>query len=264
MNWRRRLSPVVLCFFLLTGKQAITAQSATMQSAPQLPAPHPGLGLPAKQTLAYIVDWRVFPAGTVTFHQEADGDTQRITVTADSTGAVNLIYRVSDRFQSSFSRRTGCSAEFSKQLIEGRRQVNTDLKFNYGQNKAILEEKNLVSGISKHQEAQIPSCVSDLLSAIFYVASQPLQAGQSFEIPVHDAMKNIPVTMKVEGKEAVRTPSGTYQTVRVQPTADAGVVKNRGNIWIWYTDDDRHIPVQMRARLFWGTITFRLTSVEQK
>lgn len=211
-----------------------------------------------------MVDWRVFPAGTVTFHQEAEGDVQRITVTGDSIGAVNLIYRVSDRFQSSFSRRTGCSAEFSKQLIEGRRQVNTDLKFNYGQNKAILEEKNLVSGISKHQEAQIPSCVSDLLSAIFYVASQPLQAGQSFEIPVHDAMKNIPVTMKVEGKEAVRTPSGTYQTVRVQPTADAGVVKNRGNIWIWYTDDDRHIPVQMRARLFWGTITFRLTSVEQK
>jgi hypothetical protein len=52
--------------------------------------------------------------------------------------------------------------------------------------------------------------------------------------------------------------------VRVQPTADAGVVKNRGNIWIWYTDDERHIPVQMRARLFWGTITFQLTSIDQK
>jgi hypothetical protein len=52
--------------------------------------------------------------------------------------------------------------------------------------------------------------------------------------------------------------------VRVQPSADAGVVKARGNIWIWYTDDDRHIPVQMRARLFWGTITFRLTALDQK
>jgi hypothetical protein len=50
----------------------------------------------------------------------------------------------------------------------------------------------------------------------------------------------------------------------VQPTADAGVVKNRGNIWIWYTDDDRHLPVQMRARSFWGTITFRLTGNDSK
>ena len=30
------------------------------------------------------------------------------------------------------------------------------------------------------------------------------------------------------------------------------MVKNRGNIWIWYTDDARHMPVQIRARLFWG------------
>lgn len=256
MNWLRRFFPVVFCTLLLA--------SAHAQNAPQLPAPHPGLALPARQSLTYSVDWRVFPAGTVTFRQEADGDVQRIVVTGDSIGAVNLIYRVSDRFQSSFNRRTGCSIGFSKQLIEGRRQVNSDLKFNYAQGKAILDEKNLVSGITKHQENAIPACVTDLLSAIFYTATQPLQAGQSFAVPVFDAGKNIPVTMKIEDKESIKTPSGTYQAVRVQPLADAGVVKNRGNIWIWYTDDERHIPVQMRARLFWGTITFRLTNIEQK
>ncbi len=264
MNWRRRFFPIICCFLLLAGVRAQTPQNQTVQNAPQLPAPHPGLGLPAKLSLTYSVDWRVFPAGTVTFHQEADGDVQRITVVGDSIGAVNLIYRVSDRFQSSFNRRTGCSAGFSKQLIEGRRQVNSDLKFNYIQGKAILDEKNLVSGISKHQENAIPSCVSDLLSALFYIASQPLQVGQSFQVPIFDAGKTIPVTMKIEGRESLKLPSGTYQTVRVQPTADAGVVKNRGNIWIWYTDDESHTPVQMRARLFWGTITFRLTSIDKK
>ncbi len=264
MNWCGRSFPIVLCFLLLAAAQAQTAQGPVVQSWPQLPAPHPGLALPAKQSLTYSVDWRVFPAGTVTFRQEADGDTQRINVEGDSIGAVNLIFRVSDRFQSSFNRRTGCSYGFSKQLIEGRRQVNSELKFNYAQGNAILDEKNLVSGISKHQETEIPSCVSDLLSAIFYAASQPFQVGQSFQVPVFDAGKTIPVTMKVEGKESVKTPTGTYQTVRVQPTADAGVVKNRGNIWIWYTDDERHMPVQMRARLFWGTITFQLTGIDQK
>ncbi|HMD21698.1 MAG TPA: DUF3108 domain-containing protein [Alloacidobacterium sp.] len=264
MNWCRRFFPIVLCFLLLAGTRAQTTQNAVVQSTPQLPPPHPGLGLPAKQSLTYSVDWRVFPAGTVTFRQEADGDTHRINVEGDSIGAVNLIFRVSDRFQSSFNRRTGCSYGFSKQLIEGRRQVNSDLKFNYTQGKAILDEKNLVSGISKHEETAIPSCVSDLLSAIFYIASQQLQAGQSFQVPVFDAGKTIPVTVKIEGKESVKTPTGTYQTIRVQPTADAGVVKNRGNIWIWYTDDEHHMPVQMRARLFWGTITFQLTGIDQK
>jgi hypothetical protein len=51
-------------------------------------------------------------------------------------------------------------------------------------------------------------------------------------------------------------------TIRVKLTAEDGIVKNRGNIWIWYTDDARHLPVQIRARLFWGTITFHLKSIE--
>ena len=77
-----------------------------------------------------------------------------------------------------------------------------------------------------------------------------------------DSMRTVTVTMKVEAKEEIKTPAGTFQTIRVEPTADEGVVKNRGNIWVWYTDDARHMPVQIRAHLFWGTITARLQSYE--
>ena len=263
MIWRYRLLPILSCLLLLATLSAETPpQSAP--SAPPLRAPRAGFVFPAKQTLNYAVDWRVFPAGVVTFHLEADGDVQRISVTADTAGAVNLLFRVSDRFQSSFNRATGCSEGFSKQIVEGRRQVNSDLKFDYVKNKAIYSEKNLVSGISKRHETPIPSCVTDSLSAIFYAASQPMVVGQSFELSLGDTTKTVPVTMKVEGREEVQTPAGSFQTLRVEPTADAGVVKNRGNIWIWYTDDEKHLPVQMRARFFWGTITFRLTSIDPK
>ena len=77
-------------------------------------------------------------------------------------------------------------------------------------------------------------------------------------------MRTVTVSMHVENKEEVKTPAGTFQTIRVQPRADEGIVKNRGNIWIWYTDDARHIPVQIRARLFFGTITFHLQAIESK
>jgi hypothetical protein len=236
----------------------------TPRPMPPLRAPQSGFVFPQKQTLSYAVDWRVFPAGIVSFHQEADGNAQRISVTADTLGAVNLLFRVSDRFQSSFDRETGCSESFSKQLVEGRREVDSDLAFDYAQKSAVFTEKNLVSGIRKHQVIAIPPCVTDSLSAIFYAASQPMAIGQTFQFPLADAMRTVAVTMKVEGREEIKTPAGTFQTLRVEPTADAGVVRNRGNIWIWYTDDDKHLPVQMRARFFWGTITFHLTSIEAK
>jgi hypothetical protein len=240
------------------------AGAQTAQNTPPLIPPRTDYTWPVKESLTYAVDWRVFPAGTTVLHLQQEGDEEHVSASGDTLGAINLIYRVSDRFQSSFNRRSGCSGGFAKQLQEGHRQVNTDLKFDYSQGKALLNEKNLVKGTSKHSEAPVGACVTDLLSAIFYPASQTLTPGQSFAVPVADAMHTVTVTMHVEARETVRVPLGTYQTIRVQPTAAAGTVKARGNIWIWYTDDAKHIPVQMRARFFWGTITFRLTALDQK
>ena len=225
----------------------------------QLAPPRAGFSFPQKRTLTYSVDWRVFPAGTAVLHFDAVGDRERLTANADTSGAINMLFHVSDHFQSDFDRDKGCTYDFDKQTVEGRRQINSTLRLDYGQGKSILDEKNQVTGQAKHVETQIPGCLTDLLTGMFYASSQPMTLGQSFVIPVVDAQRTVPVTMKVESREEIKTTLGTFKTLRVQPTADAGVVKNRGNIWIWYTDDERHLPVQMRARLFWGTITFRLT-----
>jgi hypothetical protein len=242
---------------------ALAAVVHGQQVAP-LPPPRAGFSFPQKQTLIYTVDWRVFTAGTAVLHFEATGDRERITANADTVGAINLLFHVGDRFQSTFDRLKGCTYEFDKQTVEGHRQINSTLKLDYAQGKSILDEKNLVTGQTKHVETGIPGCLSDLLTGVYYASSQPMQVGKTFVIPVVDAQRTVPVTMKVEGREVIKTTLGTFNTLRVQPTADAGVVKNRGNIWIWYTDDERHLPVQMRARLFWGTITFRLTGDDYK
>lgn len=234
------------------------------QQAPPLPPPRAGYNFPQKQTLTYSVDWRVFPAGTAVIRFEAAGERENMTASADTSGAINLLFHVSDRFQSSFDRATGCTTDFNKQTVEGRRQVTSTLHIDYAQKRSVYNERNSVTGKTKHIESPVPGCMTDLLTGIFYASSQPIALGHSFVLPVVDALHAVPVTMKVEGREEIKTPLGSFKTIRVQPIADAGVVKNRGNIWIWYTDDERHLPVQMRARLFWGTITFRLTGNENK
>ena len=229
---------------------------------PTLQPPAPGYTFPAKQTLTFTVDWRVFTGGTAVFHLEQQGDMLRINATADTVGATNMLFPVMDRFQSAMDVKTGCSTGFSKQIQEGRRKVSSDLTFEAGRQNLL--ERNLVKGTQKTDSASIPACVTDSLSGIFYVASQHLAVGQDVSFPLADAMRTVTVTMKVEAREEVKTPAGTFQTLRVEPTAEEGVVKNRGKIWIWYTDDARHMPVQIQARLFWGTITFHLQSVEPK
>jgi hypothetical protein len=254
---RKRHAVGILCTLAV-------ALLAAGQQMPTLTPPRQGFTFPHKQTLTYAVDWRVFPAGTAVLHFEDSGGLEHISANADTIGAINLLFHVSDRFQSTFDREHGCTTEFDKQTVEGRRQVNSTLKLDYPNSKSILDEKNMVNGKTKHVETPVPGCLTDLLSGVYYASSQPMEVGKSFVLPVADPLRPVLVTMKVEGREEIKTSLGIFKTIRVQPTADAGVVKNRGNIWIWYTDDDRHLPVQMRARLFWGTITFRLTANENK
>jgi hypothetical protein len=240
------------------------SKPATPVVIPTLQPPTSGYVFPLRQTLTFTVDWRVFTGGTAVFHLEQQGDKLKVSATADTVGAVNMMFPVVDRFQSSMDTRTGCSDSFSKQLQEGRRKISSDLALDGSAGRQTEVEKNLVKGTQKTLTASIPACVTDSLSAIFYAASRPLIVGQDVGFPLADAMRTVTVTMKVEAKEEIKTPAGTFQTIRVQPTAEEGVVKNRGNIWIWYTDDARHMPVQIRARLFWGTITFHLQSFEAK
>lgn len=241
-------------------KAAVTAQ----RPIPVLQPPPPGFQYPQRETLNFSVDWRVFTAGIAVFHLEQSGDTMKITATADSVGAVNMLFPVVDQFESGFNLKTGCSTGFDKQIREGRRKIASELVFDDAHGTQTQNERNLVKGTATHKEASIPACVTDSLSAMFYTQSQTMAPGGTVYFPLADSMRTVTVGMKVEDREEVKTPAGTFQTIKVQATADEGVVKNRGSIWIWYTDDPRHLPVQIQARLFWGTITFHLQSVEFK
>jgi len=232
---------------------------------PVLQPPASNFDYPQHETLTYTVDWRVFTAGTAIFHVDQANGQLKVSATADSIGSVNMLFPVVDRFQSGFDLKTGCSTGFNKQIQEGRRKIATDLNFDYEHGRQTQNERNLVKGTATHKEANIPACVADSLASLFYTQSQPLTVGQTIFFPLADSMRTVTVGMKVLDREEIKTPAGTFQTIKVQATADEGVVKNRGSIWIWYTDDARHLPVQMQARaFFWGTITFHLQSVEFK
>jgi hypothetical protein len=238
--------------------------SALQRPIPVLQPPPASFDYPQHETLTYTVDWRVFTTGTAVFHLDQVGNLLKISATADTIGAVNMLFPVIDRFQSGFDLKTGCSTGFDKQTQEGRRKIASDLTFDYAHGKQTRNDRNLVKGTATHSVTNIPACVTDLLSGMFYTQSQTLTPGQTVEFPLADAMRTVSVGMKVEDREEIKTPAGTFQTIKVQATAEEGVVKNRGSIWIWYTDDPRHLPVQMEARLFWGTITFHLQSVDFK
>jgi hypothetical protein len=193
---------------------------------------------------------------------EAAGREQRIVATADAIGAVGLLYHVQDRIETFLDPANFCALTLHKHTEEGLRRLETNVTFDQTRNKSVLSEKNLRNDQSKHEENDTPGCVEDVLSAVYYVGSLPLTAGTAYHFPMNDGGKTTEVKVTVEAREEVKVPAGTFKAIRVQPTAESGLIKNRGQIWVWYSDDASHIPVQVKARLFWGTLLFQLQKVE--
>lgn len=244
-------------------QQFAATQEATIGSNAHIQPLRPGFNFP-RQTLHYEAEYRFWTAGVATLKVEHAGGLEHVIGTADSTGVVAMLFKVQDRFESYFDATTLCSQKLIKHTEEGSHRRDTQIVFDYKRGKSVLDEVNLKTNQKKREEHDIPSCVTDVVSGILYVASLPLQQGATYSFPLNDGGKTVTVQAHVEGKEQVKTPAGTFQTIRVGPEGDYGPLKNHGRIWIWYTDDAQHIPVQMRAKLFWGTLTIYLTSNEQK
>jgi Protein of unknown function (DUF3108) len=236
---------------------------ARIGAAAHIEALRPGFEFPHGQTLRYQAEWRYWIAGIATLHLERSGSQEHLAGAADSSGVVALLYRVQDRFNSYFDAKTLCSSKLIKHTEEGSHRRETVITYDYSKRKAVLEERNLKDNQQKRTENDIPGCVTDVLSGILYVGSLPLLQNATYSFPLNDGGKTVVVQAHVEGKEQVKTPAGTFQTVRVGPEGDYGILKDRGRIWIWYSDDAQHLPVQMRAKLFWGTLTVQLTSISK-
>lgn len=223
-----------------------------------------GYSFPHGTVLHYDAEWRLWKAGTATMRIDTAGSEERVTGTADATGVVAMLYRVQDRFESYFDRRSFCSLSLTKRSEEGLRQRNTIIRFDQVRRKAVLDERNPRNGQSKHTELNIPGCVTDVLSGMYYLGSLSLEPGRASMFPLNDGGQTVNVRAEAEAREDIKTDAGTFRTVRLQISADAGKLKDSGKVWIWYSDDSNHTVVQVRTRLFWGTLNFRLARIEHE
>jgi hypothetical protein len=218
---------------------------------------------PAHQTYFYDADWHLLSAGTATLAMQSSGEGQHAVMTADTYGFVNLLFAVHDKFRTTINPRNFCSLAVSKSTQEGSRRRETEVHFDYAHGKSLLQEEDLRTGAVKHVEHPIPGCVTDVMSGFYYVGSLPLAPGQSFVFPVNDGGATGEITATVEARERVKTQAGMFPTLRVRATATGGPLKNKGRVWVWYSDDAQRIPVQLKAKVKWGTLNVRLARVEK-
>jgi hypothetical protein len=67
--------------------------------------------------------------------------------------------------------------------------------------------------------------------------------------------------VRVEEVETISSSWGKVETARVLVVMPfQGIFLNQGNIRVWFTNDDRRIPIRMKAKVIIGSIVADLVS----
>jgi len=256
----------ILGTVLLFTSPAVLAQSSlaqiqnpTIASLPpsRVIAPAPSYSFPTEKYV-FSVRWQFFNAGTSTVVMQRTSSGLKVTATADSAGMPDKIFRVHDVFKADVDPHTFCTLHVSKHNEEGPRRRDFEIRLDYAHGKSQLDMHDLKTSETKHTEFDIPPCTTDVVSGFFYVASLPLAPGFSHTFPVNDNGKPIDAHIQVEARETVKGPAGEFQTLRVKAEPLTGPMKGKVTLLVWFTDDSRHLPVQMKSKLGFATLSFQL------
>ena len=105
--------------------------------------------------------------------------------------------------------------------------------------------------------------IQDVLTVIYFLRTQKLEVGKSFEVPVSDSGRVFRFSVAVLERKKIDSVLGRVNVVRIQPAmfGENGLVRSRGTLSIWITEDDRHLPVKAQLKLEMGTFDIKLRRV---
>ncbi|HJR05917.1 MAG TPA: DUF3108 domain-containing protein [Pyrinomonadaceae bacterium] len=148
---------------------------------------------------------------------------------------------------------------------QGKRLRTSEATFDRTQNLLTWTQRNPNDPESQPRVVKSPlnNASHDLISAIYFLRTQPLEPGRNFELNISDAGAVYRIPVKVGARKRMKTIVGRVQTVRV----DIGIfgaerlVDRKGEMTLWITDDSRRLPVRARLDTDIGTLDITLKKV---
>lgn len=265
--------------FVLVGLCAalVSAQAQPSQPAPaESPKINQPLPFKAGETLRYEVTFsKLIFGGTVgdvklsVAGGESAAKMPRLTIKAElaSKGFFPKLFgiKVRDTYSATVSAQDLGLQESVRSLSEGNNRREQKAVIDRDTGRVTFTERNLADKKAepKTKEAPSPAWIQDILSAMYFVRTQPLNEGNVIEIPISDAGELYHIEVIAEKPEEVKVDAGKFKTIRLNAKIfDGRFIQRSGEMLLWVSDDARRIPVRARLKFSGATVTVDLKRIQ--
>ncbi|MFL6215097.1 MAG: DUF3108 domain-containing protein [Blastocatellia bacterium] len=171
--------------------------------------------------------------------------------------------KVRDSFSSIVSAQDFGLHESHKSIEEGSNRREQKSLIDRDAGRVTFTERNLAdkNAEPKIKEASSPAWIQDMLSATYFVRTQPLNPGDVIKIPISDIGEVYEIEVIVEGREEVKSSAGKFKAIRLNAKIfDGRFLRRSGEMLLWISDDARRLPVRARIKTSGATVNVDLKS----
>ena len=218
------------------------------------------------ELLEYEIHWGIISVGQANLRTSQVEDFNgtpavRIVSEATSNGFCDTFYKVRDLNESWLQANDFYSLGYSKHLREGSFYRNEWVLYDYLE-KIYLSKTTNRDGTFYYKQGSIPGLVQDILSSLYYIRTKNLKVGEDITLDAN-TKDNWPLLIKVLSEKNVEVPAGKFDVVVVEPVLrhEGIFVRKSKRLEVWMTNDERHIPVYMRAEVGFGHVTAKLVRI---
>jgi hypothetical protein len=185
-----------------------------------------------------------------------DRDAYHVISTAKTNEFFSRFYTVLDIIQTYIDTENYYPLRMKINQHEGDHKKKSEIIFDQENNKAIELKK-----YNKKIVYDIVENVQDSLSSLFYIRLLELKVGEDVVFDAYASRRSWQLTIKVLKKERIKVEAGAFNTILVKPILKYNdVFVNKGDVYIWLSDDFRKIPVKMKSKVAIGAFTAELIS----
>jgi hypothetical protein len=172
----------------------------------------------------------------------------------ETTGVVNAaLYSINNDYTTYVDPSSGLPFRTQQVIREGGRTSDTSSEYNQPVGTTAIPPK-LRSG-------EFPGTY-DLVSVLYRLRSLPLVQGGKYFFKVRSDLDEYDAELTVTDRELIKTNVGSFNTIVTQVRVPRNSEVNDYRIRIYFSDDERHVPVLITARHRAGDIRVELVGSE--
>jgi len=209
------------------------------------------------EKLTYTLQFNVLKMGrgylSVESSENVSGaQSYHVKFQANTSKFADRIYRVRDQIDIWLNKSDLTTLKLVKQLNEGSFHRDYHTTIDYTKLLAITNKDTI----------KIDGPLRDPYSLLYYFRTIPLNIGEILDFTTFDQNKLTKFQVIIDGKETIDVPVGRIPCIIVKPyRGGKTLIKNEGDMTIWFSDDNRRLPVQIQIKIKYGSMLLQLKDI---